>query len=73
MNRQELSGISLVQSVWDLTVNPTRANKGLGWKAQHTLEEACVDLWRWTENNPQGYRQGPPKEFLEKLKVAKKN
>lgn len=57
--------------VLDLTANPTRANKELGWKAQHTLEEACADLWRWTENNPQGYRQDPPKEFLEKLKAAK--
>ncbi|KAK4544877.1 hypothetical protein LTR36_003781 [Oleoguttula mirabilis] len=58
--------------VLNLTANPTRANKELGWKAEHTLEEACADLWRWTENNPQGYRQEPPKEFLEKLKASKK-
>jgi len=58
--------------VLDLTANPTRANNELGWKAKHTLEEACVDLWRWTENNPQGYRQQPPKEFLEKLKADRK-
>jgi UDP-glucose 4-epimerase len=57
--------------VLDLTANPTRANTELGWKAQHTLEEACADLWRWTEHNPQGYRQDPPKEFLEKLKARK--
>ncbi|KAF2723771.1 UDP-glucose 4-epimerase [Polychaeton citri CBS 116435] len=54
--------------VLDLTANPTRANEELNWKAEHTLEEACEDLWRWTENNPQGYRQQPPKEFVEKLK-----
>jgi len=54
--------------VLDLTSDPTRANKELGWKAEHTLEEACADLWRWTENNPQGYRQQPPQELLEKLK-----
>ena len=59
--------------VLDLTANPTRANKELGWKAKHTLEEACADLWRWTENNPQGYRQQPPKEFLERLERSKKN
>lgn len=58
--------------VLDLTSNPTRANKELGWKAKFTLEDACADLWRWTENNPQGYRQDPPKEFLEKLKASKK-
>lgn len=57
--------------VLDLTANPARANKELGWKAQRTLEDACADLWRWTENNPQGYRQQPPKEFLEKLKRSK--
>lgn len=54
--------------VLNLTANPTRANQELGWKAEYTLEDACADLWRWTENNPQGYRQEPPKEFLEKLK-----
>ncbi|KAF2164985.1 hypothetical protein M409DRAFT_24886 [Zasmidium cellare ATCC 36951] len=57
--------------VLDLTANPTRANKELGWKAKLTLEDACADLWRWTENNPQGYRQQPPKEFIEALKSKK--
>ena len=56
--------------VLDLTANPARANRELGWKAERTLEEACVDLWRWTENNPQGYRQEPPKELLENLKAS---
>jgi len=54
--------------VLNLTANPTRANTELGWKAKRTLEDACDDLWRWTENNPQGYRQQPPKEFLDALK-----
>ena len=57
--------------VLDLTANPTRANKELGWKAQHTLEEACEDLWRWTENNPQGYRQSPPQAFLDAFRNAR--
>ena len=56
--------------VLDLTANPSRANKELGWKAEKSIEEACVDLWRWTENNPQGYRQSPPDFLLEKLKAA---
>ena len=55
--------------VLDLTSNPTRANRELGWKAERTMEDACADLWRWTKNNPQGYRQQPPKELLELLKA----
>ncbi len=57
--------------VLDLTANPTRANRELGWRAERTLEEACADLWRWTEGNPQGYRQEAPKEFVEKLRGGK--
>ena len=57
--------------VLDLTANPTRANMELGWKAERTLEDACKDLWRWTKNNPQGYRQAPPQELLDSLKAAK--
>ncbi|KAI1943276.1 UDP-glucose-4-epimerase [Ophidiomyces ophidiicola] len=58
--------------VLDLTSNPSRANRELGWKAQRTLEQACEDLWRWTEYNPQGYRQSPPEDLLEKLKASSK-
>ena len=54
--------------VVDLTSNPTRANKELGWKTIRTMEDACADLWRWTENNPEGYRQQPPEHLLEALK-----
>ena len=54
--------------VLDLTANPKKANEELGWKAERTLEDACEDLWRWTMNNPQGYRQSPPEELLEQLK-----
>lgn len=54
--------------VLNLTANPTLANKELGWKAERTLEDACEDLWRWTKNNPQGYRQQPPQELLDNIK-----
>ncbi|KAK1812209.1 UDP-glucose-4-epimerase [Friedmanniomyces endolithicus] len=57
--------------VLDLTANSTRANRELGWRAERTLEEACADLWRWTEGNPQGYRQEAPREFVEKLRGRK--
>ncbi|KAF2873441.1 UDP-glucose 4-epimerase [Massariosphaeria phaeospora] len=53
--------------VLDLTANPTLANQELKWKTQLTLEDACVDLWKWTENNPEGYNQQPPKEFVDAL------
>ena len=58
--------------VLDLTANPTRANTELKWKAERTLFDACADLWRWTKNNPQGYRQKPPQELLDKLEADKK-
>lgn len=57
--------------VLDLTGNPTRANNELGWKTQRTMEDACQDLWRWTKNNPEGYRQQPPKELLDRLEKLK--
>ncbi len=57
--------------VLDLTADPKRANNELGWKAERTLEDACEDLWRWTKNNPQGYRQSPPQELLDKLAAEK--
>ncbi|KAK4466738.1 hypothetical protein QBC42DRAFT_258831 [Cladorrhinum samala] len=57
--------------VLDLTANPALANKELNWKTQLTLEDACADLWRWVENNPKGYRQDPPKEFVEAVKAGK--
>jgi UDP-glucose 4-epimerase len=54
--------------VLNLTANATRANNELGWTPKYTLENACEDLWRWTKNNPQGYRQQPPAELLAALK-----
>ena len=35
--------------------DPNRAEQRLGWKAQRTLADACVDHWRWQDQNPQGY------------------
>ena len=58
--------------VLNLTARPTRANVELGWKAQRTLEDACVDLWRWVKNNPQGYRQDPPTHLLATLEEQRR-
>lgn len=54
--------------VLNLTAKVDRAEKELGWKAKKTLEDACAELWKWTENNPEGYRQDPPKKLVEALK-----
>lgn len=35
--------------------NPALARSLLGWSASRTLEQMCVDAWRWQESNPRGY------------------
>lgn len=57
--------------VLDLTANPARANEELGWKTELTLEDACEHLWKWVDNNPQGYRQDPPEELVKAIKEEK--
>jgi len=37
--------------------DPTLAQRTLGWKAVHSLEDMCRDAWRWQSNNPHGYRE----------------
>lgn len=32
-----------------------KAEKMLGWKAEKTLEDMCMDSWRWQSRNPNGY------------------
>lgn len=41
----------------ELTADPSRANRVLGWHAQHGLDQMCVDAWRWQVQNPQGYSE----------------
>jgi UDP-glucose 4-epimerase len=36
--------------------DPSRARQLLGWTAQRTVEQMCVDGWRWQQANPDGYR-----------------
>lgn len=35
--------------------NSKKAYEVLGWKAQKTLEDMCVDSYRWQSSNPNGY------------------
>jgi UDP-glucose 4-epimerase len=34
-----------------------RAKEVLGWEAKRTIEECCVDQWKWASENPYGYGQ----------------
>lgn len=35
--------------------DPTRAETELGWRATRTVDDMCVDTWRWQSQNPEGY------------------
>lgn len=39
----------------EAVADPHRANEELGWRATHSLEEACRDSWAWQSANPNGY------------------
>ncbi|EPY51055.1 UDP-glucose 4-epimerase/aldose 1-epimerase [Schizosaccharomyces cryophilus OY26] len=42
--------------VLNLTANPTRAKQELKWNAALNVEDACRDFWKWTTENPFGFR-----------------
>ena len=35
--------------------NPAKAREVLGWSCQRSLDDICVDAWRWQSANPFGY------------------
>ena len=35
--------------------DPSKAEAELGWKATRTVDDMCVDTWRWQRDNPLGY------------------
>ncbi len=35
--------------------DPSRANTGLSWQTEKTLDDMCKDLWNWQTQNPNGY------------------
>ena len=41
--------------VAELTSDPSKAERELGWKAKRGIEEMCADIWRWQSANPDGY------------------
>ena len=34
-----------------------KANEELGWNAVRSIEDACIDAWRWQSRNPRGYTE----------------
>ena len=38
--------------------DPSFAKEVLGWEATRTIEQMCIDSWRWQSNNPNGYNHG---------------
>lgn len=39
----------------EIWADPGRAEQHMGWRATRTLEEMCIDSWRWQQQNPEGY------------------
>ena len=37
--------------------DPNKAEKELGWKAEHDIVDMCRDSWNWQKNNPMGYEE----------------
>ena len=35
--------------------DPSFAREIIGWEAKKSIEDMCIDTWRWQRNNPNGY------------------
>ena len=35
--------------------DPSKANRELGWRAEHDIYDMCRDSWNWQKKNPDGY------------------
>ena len=40
--------------------DPGKAERELGWTAELTVAQGCVDSWRWQQQNPNGYPDSDP-------------
>ncbi|MBQ7288757.1 MAG: UDP-glucose 4-epimerase GalE [Clostridia bacterium] len=41
----------------EVYANAEKAKMVLHWKAEKTVDDMCVDAWRWQKNNPNGYTE----------------
>lgn len=39
--------------------DPSYANRELGWSATRTIDDMCVDHWRWQSTHPWGFQDAP--------------
>ena len=37
--------------------DPCFAKEILAWEAKKSLNDMCVDSWKWQRNNPDGYKE----------------
>ncbi len=35
--------------------SPDKAAQGIQWHAEKSIEQACIDSWKWQSQNPEGY------------------
>jgi UDP-glucose 4-epimerase len=40
--------------------DPSKAKEVLGWSASKTLDDMCLDGWRWVSANPDGFATKEP-------------
>ena len=43
--------------VAEVYCDPGKAERELGWKAEHSLEDMCRDSWNWQSKNPNGFAE----------------
>ncbi|MEO1013556.1 MAG: UDP-glucose 4-epimerase GalE [Pseudomonadota bacterium] len=41
----------------EIYADATRAKDLLGWRAERSIDDMCVDHWRWQRDNPMGYTE----------------
>jgi len=46
--------------VAELTSDPSKALRELGWKATRNIDDMCADIWHWQTQNPRGYHVDEP-------------
>ena len=37
--------------------DPSFAKEILNWEAKKSIDDMCVDSWKWQSNNPNGYKK----------------
>merc|ERR1711924_201919 len=47
-----------------VVANPAKAKADFGWETKRTLEDMCNSAWKWQSENPYGYEDPPPGEYV---------